>query len=349
MKDISWAACLRLGATAVAVYLICAGRQTLAALFHALSPLLLGGGIACVVNIPMAAMERRLFPRGGRLARMVCLALALAGVLAVSAWLMGVILPEALQCVTLLAARLPDAILWLAAGVQGRLPAAGVLPWQDMAEHGAKLAMEQSLKWLGSAADALSALTSGAANALMALILAVYLLAGKERIARQLTRLTRRTLGDMWLRRITQWLTTLLDSFRAYVTGQCLEALILGGLCLLGMALLRLPGALPISAMAGVTAFIPLVGAPLAAGIGAVLLLPEGASAAVTFASFFLLLQQVESGLIGPRVVGAGLGLSPVWTLLAMLLGGGMFGIAGAVLAVPVAAAARTLLMNRES
>jgi predicted PurR-regulated permease PerM len=96
--------------------------------------------------------------------------------------------------------------------------------------------------------------------------------------------------------------------------------------------------------MAGVTAFIPLVGAPLAAGIGAVLLLPEGASAAVTFASFFLLLQQVESGLIGPRVVGAGLGLSPVWTLLAMLLGGGLFGIAGAVLAVPVAAALKTLL-----
>lgn len=345
MKDISWAACLRLGATAAAVYFLCAGRETLAALVSALMPLLLGGGMAFVVNIPMAALERRFFPRGGGLARAVCLALSLLGAMAALVWLAGTILPEALQCLALLAERLPDMLQTLLTRLQG----AGLPQWREMAEHGAKLAMEESLTWLSMAADALSGVAEGAANALLALILAVYLLAGKERIARQLTCLTRRTLGEKWLRRITRWLTALCDAFRAYVTGQCLEALILGCLCLIGMVLLRLPGALPISAMAGVTAFIPLVGAPLAAGIGAVLLLPEGASAAVTFASFFLLLQQVESGLIGPRVVGAGLGLSPVWTLLAMLVGGGLFGIAGAVLAVPVAAAARTLLMNRES
>ena len=87
MKDISWAACLRLGATAAAVYFLCAGRETLAALVSALMPLLLGGGMAFVVNIPMAALERRFFPRGGGLARAVCLALSLLGAMAALVWL----------------------------------------------------------------------------------------------------------------------------------------------------------------------------------------------------------------------------------------------------------------------
>lgn len=346
MKDISWAACLRLGVTAAAVYMVCAGRGLPAALLDALAPLLLGGGVACVVNIPMAALEQRFFPRGGRLARAACLMLALAAVTAVAAWLLGVILPEALQCVALLAARLPSAAAWLAERLRGWLPTAGLLQWQGVAEHGAKLAMEATVKWLSTAADALSALTTGAANALLALILAVYLLMDKECIAVQLSRLTRRMLGEPALKRTTTMLRALNDAFRAYAVGQCAEALILGCLCLIGMLLLKLPGALPISAMAGVTALLPLIGAPLAAGVGAVLLLPEGVSAAVTFAVFFLVLQQVESGLIGPRIAGASLGLPPVWTLMAMLLGGGLFGLPGAVLAVPVAAAAKRLLKD---
>ncbi len=337
--------------TAVAVYLICAGRGTLAALLDALSPLLLGGGFACVVNIPMAALERRLFPGGGRLARPVCLLLATAAVVAVLAWLAVVILPEVLQCVSLLMARLPQGLQDLLDGLQETgagawLRGIGLPEWREMAEHGAKLAMEEVLGLLGTAADTLSAVTQGAANALLALILAAYLLAGKERIARQLARLTRCVLGEASLRRAVAALNALNDAFRAYVVGQCAEAVILGCLCLIGMLLLRLPGSLPISAMAGVTALLPLIGAPLAAGIGAALLLPESASAAVTFAAFFLLLQQVESSFIGPRVVGARLGLSPAWTLMTMLAGGGLFGIAGAVVAVPVAAAARTLLME---
>lgn len=351
MKDISWTACLRIGVTAVVVYMLCAGRETLAALLDALSPLLYGGGAACVVNIPMTALEKRLFPHGGKLARPVCLMLALAAVMAVAAWLGMVILPEALQCVTLLTARLPEMLAQLTSLLQGAgaawMESAGLPEWRDMAEHGVKLAMEEGLSWLGTAADALSALTQGAANALLSLILAVYLLAGKERIAAQLTRLTRRALGrEERLQRIMAGLSALNDAVRAYVVGQCAEAVILGCLCLIGMVLLRLPGALPISAMAGVTALLPLIGAPLAAGVGALLLLPAGASAAVTFAAFFLLLQQVESSFIGPRIVGASLGLPPVWTLMAMVAGGGLFGLPGAVLAVPAAAAARTMLKD---
>ncbi|MBQ2953505.1 MAG: AI-2E family transporter [Clostridia bacterium] len=329
MKDISWAACLRLGVTAAAVWFICAGGM--AALLHALTPLLLGMGLALVVDVPMAALERRFFPGGGRVARLCCLMLSLAGVLALLVWMALAMLPQVLQCLTLLSTR---------------LQAAGLPQWSALAERVMQLALDNASAWLSTAAGALGSLARLAVDALLGLILAVYLLTGKERIAAQLTRLTRRTLGEAWLRRGTAALSALRDAFRASLVGQCLEALILGCLCLIGMVLLRLPGALPISAMAGLTAFVPLVGAPLAAGVGALLLLPEGIPAAMTFVVFFLAIQQLESGFIGPRVVGAGLGLSPLWTLLAVLLGGCVFGIPGALFAAPVAAAARTLLLK---
>lgn len=348
MKDISWTTCLRLGMTAAAVYLICAGREALSAVTHALMPLLLGGGMACVVDVPMSALERRLFPRGGRLGRLVCLVLSLLGVLLTLGWLAGAILPQALQCLTLLAARLPELLARLLTCLQGMgapvALAAGLQDWQEVAQHGLQLALEEAFSWFSVAADTLTSLSEGAVNTLLALVLAAYLLAGKERLAAQVSGLTRRMLGEAAVKRASAVLHALREALGAYVTGQGLEALILGCLCLIGMLLLRLPGALPISAMAGLTALLPLIGPPLAAVMGALLLLPEGFSQAATFAVFFLALQQVESWLIGPRVVGTSTGLSPVWALLAMLLGGGLFGVAGALLAVPVAAATRTLL-----
>lgn len=349
MKDISWTACLRLGATAAAVYLICAGHETLRALIGATTPLLLGGGAACIVNMPMSALERRFFPRGGYLARAVCLTASLVGTAAVVAWLAGVILPEVAQCAVLLAGELPGlmegAVMWLEArGASAWLQTAGLPDWQTLLQHGLSASLAGADDVLRGAADALTALTAGAANALLALILAAYMLAEKERLQAQAIRLSRRFLSERGHARLTRAGIALHGAFCTYVKSQCVEALVLGGLCLTGMLLLRLPQALTISALAGATALIPLAGTPIAAAAGAALLLPHGASRAVTFAVFFLVLQQVESSLISPHIVGTSLGLPPLWTLAAMLVGGGLFGLPGAVLAVPVAAAARQLL-----
>lgn len=352
MKDITWSACLRLGVTAAAVYLVCAGRETLAQVVGVLSPLLLGGGAACIVNIPMSALERRLFPRGGRLGRGVCLVISLAGVAAAAVWLAGVILPEMAQCALLLAGELPELLTSLACWLDQTdvalwLRSAGLPDGRTLLQTGLSMALTRADDLLSRAAETLSALTAGAANAVLALILAGYMLAGKERLRTQLTGLARQTLGDAPLRRIETVLTALHRAFCTYVQGQCIEALLLGGLCLLGMLLMHLPQALMISALAGASALIPLVGTPIAAAAGAVLLMPCGTGAAWKFTVFFLILQQVESNLLYPRIVGATLGLSPLWMLTAMLTGGGLFSLPGAVLAVPVAAATRALLMTR--
>ena len=347
MKEISWAACLRLGATAVAVYMICAGGDRLSALTGIMTPLLMGGGVAYVAGLPMEALERRLFPRGGRLGRAVCLTLSLAGGIALTAWLAWVILPELLRGVALLAGELPGLLTAFAEWLE-RSGAAAWLRlapnWHDLTERAASMALEGAGRLLGTAAETLSALTAGAANLALAVVFAAYILAGKERLGAQLTCLSRRLLGERAHGCIVQVLRALNEALRTYVKGQALEALLLGCLCLLGMMALGLPGALTISVLAGVSAAIPLAGTPLAAAAGAAMLMPCGAGCALKFLFFFLILQQVESNLIYPRLVGATLGLPPVWMLTVMLLGGGLFGLPGAVLAVPVASAAKTLL-----
>lgn len=347
MKELSWTTCLRAGVTMVAVCLICAGRETLMTLLSsvmgALSPLLIGGGVACVAELPMDALERRLFPRGGTFGRGVCLTATLAGMAAAAAWLAAVILPELVRCVTLLIGGLPDMLDSLMTWLQDR-GAAHLLALMPQGEELARLALTQAGGMLEGAADALSSLTAGAASAALSLVYAAWLLAGKERIAGQLRRMIRCLPGKHTAARTLAAASALRRSLRTYIAGQCMEALLLGCLCLLGMLLLGLPRALTVSVMAGASALIPLLGTPFAALAGAMLLLPEGTAAAATFAAFFLILQQVESSLIYPRMAGEALGLSPVWMLTAMLVGGGVFGPAGAMLAVPAAAAAVQLI-----
>lgn len=347
MKELSWTTCLRAGVTMVAVYMICAGRETLTALLSsvmgALSPLLIGGGVACVAELPMDALERRLFPRGGAFGRGVCLTATLAGMAAAAVWLAAVMLPELVTCLTLLAAGLPHVLDRLSAWVQGT-NASLMLAVLPKGEELVRLALEKAGAVIALAGDAVSALTTGAANAALSMIFAAYLLAGKERIAARTCRLIRCLPGEKTARRVLAALTALRQALRTYIAGQCMEALLLGCLCLLGMLLLGLPRALTISVMAGASALIPLLGSPLAALAGAMLLLPEGTGTALTFAAFFLILQQVESSLIYPRMAGATLGLPPVCMLTAMLVGGGAFGLAGAMLAVPAAAAAMQLI-----
>lgn len=353
MKELSWKTCLRLGLTACAVWLICVGGAIRAALLGAMTPLLMGGGVAFVVNIPMSALEKRLFPRGGRLARLVCLLLSLTGVLAAAAWLIGAICPQLLRCAVQLTGQLPELAARAADALRDgallrKLTAAGLPDTDLLAEHALSLAAQAAGGMLGSAADMLAALTGGIANSVLALVFAVYLLAGKEQWKRQLAAITRKLTGEAAQSRLCHTLTVLSDACRVYIGGQCLEALLLGCLCLLGMAVLRLPQALMLSVLAGVSALIPLVGPLIAAAAGAAILLPGGTADAVTFAVFFLLLQQVESGFIYPRIARKTLGLPPLLTLSALLMGGGLFGLCGALLAVPVVSAARTLLTENE-
>ena len=135
-------------------------------------------------------------------------------------------------------------------------------------------------------------------------------------------------------------------SFHSYIVGQCMEAVILGGLCTGGMLLLRLPYAAMIGCLVGFTALIPIAGAYIGAIVGAFMIFTVSPVKAIIFIAYLVILQQLEGNLIYPRVVGSSIGLPGVWVLAAVTIGGGVMGVSGMLLGVPIAATVYQLLKN---
>ena len=145
---------------------------------------------------------------------------------------------------------------------------------------------------------------------------------------------------------------TLNKSFHSFIVGQCLEAVILGVLCTIGMWILRLPYATMIGCLVGFSALIPVVGAYIGAVVGAFMIFTVSPVKVIVFLIFLLILQQLEGNLIYPRVVGASVGLPGILVLAAVIIGGGVLGIVGMLLAVPLTATIYKLveadMINRE-
>ena len=139
-------------------------------------------------------------------------------------------------------------------------------------------------------------------------------------------------------------LSVMNDSFHKYIVGQCTEALILGGLCTLGMLILKIPYATMTGAVIAFTALIPVAGGYIGAAVGAFMILTVSPVKAIIFLIYIVVLQQLEGNLIYPRVVGSSMGLPAIWVLAAVTIGGGVMGIAGMLIGVPIAATLYRLL-----
>lgn len=177
---------------------------------------------------------------------------------------------------------------------------------------------------------------SGVVNAFIAIILSVYLLSGKDRLLMQLRRTLKVYLAGRAHAFFGRLYRIVAQVFGDYVAGQCKEAVILGVLCFIGMTVLRLDYAALISTVIAVTALIPMLGAYIGGAVGVILLLFISPVKALIFLVFLIVLQQVEGNVIYPKVVGRKIGLPGLWVLLGITVGGGLFGIWGMLLAVPV-------------
>lgn len=170
----------------------------------------------------------------------------------------------------------------------------------------------------------------------IAIILSIYLLSGKDRLLSQLKRTLKVYLPKRTHPVFSRLFQIVSQVFGDYVAGQCKEAVILGSLCFVGMMVLGLDYAALISAVIAVTALIPMLGAYIGGAVGVILLLFISPAKAFIFLIFLIVLQQIEGNLIYPRVVGRKIGLPGIWVLLGITVGGGLFGMWGMLLAVPV-------------
>ena len=182
----------------------------------------------------------------------------------------------------------------------------------------------------------ISSLISNVINFFIAIIFAVYILINKEELKKEAKKFVYARLDKEKADYILKVARLARDSFRNFLTGQAKEAVILGSLCAIGMLILNIPYAGPVGALTAITAFIPIVGAFIGGFIGAILIVAVDPIKALIFIIFIIVLQQVEGNLIYPHVVGKNMGLPSIWVLVAITVGGGLFGIMGMIVGLPI-------------
>ena len=359
---LTWKDCLKIGVSIFLLYLCIhfwPGAVALAkTVVGAASPLLIGAGVAYVVNILMSFYESHWFPGSTsapvcRSRRMVCMILAYLTLIAMVVLIVALIVPQLVSCVRILLSEIPGAMTWVLSYVESLniVPEDLIAPllkvdWQSKILNILSTLTSGVTNVMGAVISTVSSVFSALVSGLLALIFSIYILLGKDSLRGQFGKLLRRFLNPKWQGRMCYVMHTVDDCFHRYIVGQCLEAVIIGCLCAFGMGLLRLPYATMIGALVGFTALIPVAGAYIGAGVGAFMILTVDPVQALVFLIFLVILQQLEGNLIYPRVVGSSLGLPGIWVLAAVTVGGGIMGIGGMLLGVPLAASAYRMLRD---
>lgn len=360
---LEWKTCLKVGGSIFLLYLCIHYWSKVAGLISALlgaaAPLLIGCVIAYMINILMSLYERHYFPNSSKTIavksrRPVCLLGAVITMLAVIALIICLVIPQLVSCVQLILAELPDAMKALVAWLERwKILPENIADFLNAIDWKSKLGQIISVltsgigNVMGVVVSAVSSVFSGIVTAFIAIIFSFYLLMSKDKLLTQGNRLMKHYLKETWYAKVSRVLGILNNCFRRYIIGQCTEAVILGVLCMLGMLILRLPYAVMIGALVAFTALIPVAGAYIGAIVGAFMILTVSPVKALIFIIYLVILQQLEGNLIYPRVVGSSMGLPGIWVLAAVTIGGGMMGILGMLLGVPLAAAIYRIL--RES
>ena len=358
---LEWKACFRVCASLFLLYLCvyywAKVSRFLSAFLGALSPLLLGLVIAYVLNILMSWYEGHYFPKqqkkpwAQKSRTAVCLLAAIITLIAIVALIVGLVVPELVSCVKLLLSEVEPALekllesKWVAQLVPADiLQKLDAIDWSDVIDKGIKMVASGLSSAAGALFSTVSSVISSVVNIFLSIIFAVYLLIDRDRLKGQGRRLLDCYLPRRFNQSVTHVLQVTNDCFHRFIVGQCLEAVILGGLCIAGMTVFGFPYAMMIGTLIGFTALIPIAGAYIGAAVGAVMILTVSPVKALLFLVFIIVLQQLEGNLIYPKVVGNSIGLPALWVLAAITVGGSLMGITGMLLGVPIAAAMYRLL-----
>ena len=337
--------------------------KLLGSFFSLFSPLLIGAGIAYVMNLLLKAIERlwdmalKKAPELWRvkLKRPICLTATILLFLGIIFAIFFILIPRLEEAGSTLIANVPGYITQIqnwwgslvdfAAGHGVTLPELS-MNVEDATKFISKILSSDSSNVVNTTIDITTSILGALVNILLALVFSVYMLAQKETLISQSRRLLLAALPRKAGQRTMHILKLTNNAFSSFVTGQVTEAFILGSLCCIGMLILRLPYALPVSVIISVTSLIPIFGAWIGAATGAFLIVFVSPIKALTFLIFLLILQQVEGNLIYPKVVGKSVGLPGLWVLAAVTIGGGIFGMLGMLLGVPICSVIYALVQD---
>ena len=321
-------------------------------LIHLLMPFILGIVIAFVLNILIHLIEKKLLNKvkmKDKSKRTISLVLSLAIIFTFIIVLLLLIIPQLKNTVDLFVDNMP----MYEENVKDLLHYFNVDPSMiQNIEEGVKDFGNTAIEFIKNNGDQILEVTLGVAsnvitvlvNFVIAVVFAIYLLVQKEKLLYQVNKVLKAYLPMKRVGKI-QEICKLSNKICAnFVSGQCLEAVIIGVLCFIGMLILGIPYAATISVLIGVTALIPVYGAFIGTIVGAFLIFMVSPIKALIFIIFILVLQQFEGNLIYPKVVGKSVGLPGIWEFVAVTIGASLAGVVGMLISVPVASICYSIL-----
>ncbi|MTV82298.1 AI-2E family transporter [Secundilactobacillus folii] len=350
----------------VAIFLVCIiypGQifGALGKLVSVLNPLILGAVLAYCVNLLSRQLEKWYWPhaeqklaRGSR--RPLAILTALVIIILIIAGVLRLVIPQFAEAINGFFKTAPstvnDIVRWLNQfdqnnAISQRISAATAsFNWTSIQQKATKYLTAGASGVFSSTVSIFSNIFSGVVNFVLAFVFSIYLISGKEKIGGWLNRLMDDFLPVKFVAKTRYVISVTNKMFSSFIAGQVLEAFILGTLCTLGMLLFRFPDALSVGALVGVTALMPMIGAWIGGIVGFVLIAVSSPLQAILFVVYILILQQIEGNLIYPRVVGGTIGLPGILVLAAITIGGGLGGIVGMLLAVPITATLYRLMRH---
>ena len=322
------------------------------------APFVIGAALAFILNVPMRSIERRLkFIRNDGARRASGIVLTLVAVALVLYGVIRLLVPQISDTIAILIPKLTEFFLGLEKKLYVFLEAnpellnwvyantdLAKLDWASLVQQAVSILKNSVTLIAGGAFSAVGSVAGGIVDAVIGLVFALYCLAQKEILARQARRLLYAFLPEHISDEIIRVMRLTNTTFSNFISGQCLEAIILGGMFAVVMALFRLPYIVLISVLIALTALVPIVGAFVGCFIGAFLILVNDPFQAVIFVAVFLVLQQIEGNLIYPKVVGTSIGLPGMWVLVSVTVGGEIMGVMGMLVMIPIVSVCYTLL-----
>ena len=328
-----------------------------------IKPFIIGGAIAFVLNIPMRGIENTLFKKwkgksADRLKRPVCMVLAIVVVVLIINLVIITVVPQVTKTAGELGNKIPvfvDNVITELNKLSRNYPQLQEyvaelqnveVNWDKVVDSVVSFLKSGVVSVLSSTYNVASSIIGGVVNGVISFIFALYILSQKEKLASQGRRILSAYLPKRAENEISHVLALLYRNFSNFITGQCLEAVILGTMFVIAMTIFRMPYAVMVGVLIAFTALIPIVGAFIGCFVGAFLILINNPIQAVWFVILFLVLQQIEGNLIYPKVVGSSVGLPSIWVLMAVSVGGSLFGIAGMLFFIPLLSTVYSLLRD---
>ena len=328
--------------------------DTVLRLWQVASPLMLGAILAYILEIIIKRFEKIFFPKSRkpwmcRARRPICILLATVLVVFLAVLMVSIIIPGLTDAFTVLAREFPNYFLDVKAWVLETFKEVPtVTDYVKDLELDWNIIQDRVVQWgirgigdnslLTNTVTVISAVTGSVANFMISAIFAIFLLGGKQKLQAQCESLIQASISEKNNNKLQRVLKTANRCFSGFIVGQSINGLILGVLTWLGMRIFGMPYALMVGVLSGTTSLIPIIGGYIGAALGTFLVFTAAPGLALWFLLFIVTLQTLQGNILYPRLVGDSVGLPSLWVLAAVSVGGGLGGVGGMLVAVPLTA-----------